>query len=399
MRRHDLVAAYRDRPKVGLVGFFGWGNYGDELFVQLWRRALSRYFDVSVVHDLLVPPYLSEEPATVADRYEAFVIGGGDLVLTDRVSELYWRPEWLEKPVYICGVGVPLHDRLQRPPVIETMARFFSHPNVQYISARDEESAAWIRSHLRPRVPVLVHPDLVFGLQLPAPDPSLMGTAGQPTLGISVRQGKFGQDNDYTGLASLVRAARERGYAISAVELGNGRQRHRDAPALNQLPFTLDSVVSGRTPDEISAAIGSLTAFASMKFHGLLVALRYGVPALALTANTKNSHVLTDIGRPDLIADLDGGQDLAPRLRSLEQPLDPTVIRRLSADAADAVDALVRQLRVQLNPGSFRPRSFADTGAAWDSVVREALPTAVDLARRRTRLARMDRESERAQRH
>ena len=31
---------------------------------------------------------------------------------------------------------------------------------------------------------------------------------GRPTLGISVRQGKFDQDNDYSGLARLVEAAR-----------------------------------------------------------------------------------------------------------------------------------------------------------------------------------------------
>ena len=391
-RRGDLVAAYRNRPAVGLVGFFGWGNYGDELFLQLWRRVLSPYFDVSVAHDLLVPPYLSRDPDTVADAYEAIVIGGGDLVLTDRVSELYWRREWLRKPVYVCGVGVTLHDRLRRQPVIEEMAEFFSHPNVQYISARDEESAAWIRAHLRPRVPVQVHPDLVFGLSLPAPDADRLGTGGRPTLGISVRQGKFDQDNDYSGLARLVEAARDRGYAISVLELGNGRQRHRDAPALTQLPFAVDSVVSGRTPDEISAAIGALSAFATMKFHGLLVALRYGVPSLALSPNTKNSTLLASIGRTDLIGDLDAQLDLAPRLEALEETLDTGVIRSLEREGTAALDAVVRQMRLQLNPGSFRPRSVREILPALEEVV----PSATDLARRRMRLARIDRENERA---
>lgn len=393
-RRGDLVAAYRNRPAVGLVGFFGWGNYGDELFLQLWRRVLSHHFDVSVAHDILVPPYLSRDPGTVVDAYEAIVIGGGDLVLTDRVSELYWRREWLRKPVYVCGVGVTLHDRLRRQPVIDEMAEFFGHPNVQYISARDEESAAWIRAQLRPRVPVEVHPDLVFGLPLPEPDAGLLDTGGRPTLGISVRQGKFDQDNDYSGLARLVEAARDRGYAISVLELGNGRQRHRDAPAMAQLPFTPDSVVSGRTPDEISSAIGALTAFATMKFHGLLVALRYGVPSLALSPNTKNSALLNSIGRPDLIGDLDAGLDLAPRLEGLEAPLDTRVIRDLERDGTATLDALVRQMRLQLNPGSWWPRSWSEVLPALDEVV----PSAAGLARRRMRLARIDRENERARR-
>jgi polysaccharide pyruvyl transferase WcaK-like protein len=392
MRRADLVAAYRNRPAVGLVGFFGWGNYGDELFLHLWRRVLSPYFDVSVMHDLLVPPYLSREPEEVVEDYEAIVIGGGDLVLTDRVSELYWRREWLQRPVYVCGVGVTLHDRLRRQPVIDEMAEFFGHPNVQYISARDEESAAWIRTHLRPRVPVEVHPDLVFGLPLPAPDAGLLGTGGRPTLGISVRQGKFDQDNDYAGLAGLVEAARDRGYAISVLELGNGRQRHRDAPAMAQLPFTPDSVVSGRTPDEISAAIGALSAFATMKFHGLLVALRYGVPSLALSPNTKNSTLLDSIDRADLIGDLKAGLDLAPRLDALEAPLDTGAIRSLEREGTAGLDAVVRQMRLQLNPRSFLPESLREVLPT----VGEVVPRAAGLARRRIRLARIDRENQRA---
>ncbi|HEY4615893.1 MAG TPA: polysaccharide pyruvyl transferase family protein [Citricoccus sp.] len=392
-RSGDLAGAYRNRPAVGLVGFFGWGNYGDELFLQLWKRVLSPHFDVSVVHDLLTPPYVSRDPEAVADAYDALVIGGGDLVLTDQLSELYWRREWLRRPVYICGVGATLHDRIRRQPVIDQMAEFFGHPNVQYISARDDESAAWIRTHLRPRVPVEVHPDLVFALPLPPPDPGLLQTGGRPTLGVSVRQGKFGQDNDYSGLASLVEAARDRGYAVSVLELGNGRQRHRDTPALAQLPFVPDSVVSERSPEQISAAIGALTVSATMKFHGLVVGLRYGVPSLALSPNTKNSALLEAIGRPDLVGDLEPGLDLAPRLRALEEPWDTGTVRALERQAATALEAVVRQMRLQLNPTSYLPRSVPGLAETL-----EALPSAAALARRRVRLARVDRENRRARR-
>ncbi len=39
--------------RIGLVGFLGWGNFGDELFVETYRRYLSQDFEVSVIHDLL----------------------------------------------------------------------------------------------------------------------------------------------------------------------------------------------------------------------------------------------------------------------------------------------------------------------------------------------------------
>jgi hypothetical protein len=42
--------------KVGLVGFFGFGNFGDELFLDVWKK----FFDgASVAYDLPEKSYLS----------------------------------------------------------------------------------------------------------------------------------------------------------------------------------------------------------------------------------------------------------------------------------------------------------------------------------------------------
>ena len=127
----DLVAQFPRRPKVGLVGFFGWGNYGDELFLEHWHRHLDAHFEVEPVHELLRAPYIVGDAMTKAQEYEGFVIGGGDLVIPNKVSELYWNRAWLQKKVYIARVGVPTWIRNENPAVMEHMKEFFQPPNVR----------------------------------------------------------------------------------------------------------------------------------------------------------------------------------------------------------------------------------------------------------------------------
>ncbi|WP_159550305.1 polysaccharide pyruvyl transferase family protein [Citricoccus sp. K5] len=380
----------RHRPKVGLIGFFGWGNYGDELFLQLWRRELSPYFDVAPVHELLIPPYVVEDSETVAARHDAFVIGGGDLVIPNGVSGLYWKPEWLTRKVYIVGVGVATWGHRHLPEVIEEMAAFFRHPNIQYISARDEPSAEWIRTHLRPLVPVLVHPDLVFCLDLP-PARATSSPNGKRRLGISVRQGLYNRNNDYAALDRFVADARQEGYAISLIELASGRQRRRDARAVQQLPFTPDEVIGGSDLDTVSAAIGGLDALVSMKYHGLVVALRYGVPALALTPNAKNVNLMNSIDRMDLVGDMEGDMDLSLKLGRLRVPVARGRVDALGHEARTALDALVRQMRIQLDPIRLAPRSVRESR----QFLREVLPDAVRLARSRRRREKVSVEADR----
>src|SRR5690606_1999795 len=141
--------------RIGLVGFFGWGNFGDELFVEVYKRYLGPHFEVSVVHDLLKKPYFSEPVDDVVERYDAFIIGGGDLIIPWQLSGLYRRPEFLRKPTILNSVGVPTWGGYDRSVVMK-MREFVNNANVRYISARDEESARWIKKHLKTKGDVRV---------------------------------------------------------------------------------------------------------------------------------------------------------------------------------------------------------------------------------------------------
>lgn len=369
----DLVSQFGRRPKVGLIGFFGWGNYGDELFLDQWHRVLDPYFDAQPIHDLMRAPYFSRDPKTVAQEYDAFVIGGGDLVIPNKVSELYWNEAWLAKKVYIAGVGVPTWIRNENPRVLAYMSRFFQHPNVQYIGARDAESAAWIRENLKPGIPVRVHPDIVYSMPLPEP----RRYAEDKVLGISVRQRRNQKVDDYSALSAMVEVARERGYAIKVLVLSNGRTGAADLQAAERLPFQPFEVVHSESMEELTAALGGLDVLASMKFHGSLVASMYGVPSIVLSPTTKSKNLYQALGRTDLLSHLNDAS-MADKLEPAQNRIAPDVIARQVEGAHRGLAELVRQMRLQLDPKSVLPRTVTGIPGA----VREFGPDSLMLARR-----------------
>ena len=112
-------------------------------------------------------PYFSRPVRDVVRDHDAIVIGGGDLLVPWGLGDRYWLTDYLRRPVHVIGVGVPTW-RPAKPQVVAALGDFLRHRNVRSITARDEESAAWIREHLRPRVEVASSADLVFALPLPA---------------------------------------------------------------------------------------------------------------------------------------------------------------------------------------------------------------------------------------
>jgi hypothetical protein len=337
-----LVTPFPKRPRIGLVGFFGWGNYGDELFLQQWVRRLSPRFEAVAVNDLLLPPYMSRGADAVVEDLEALIIGGGDIVLPDKASTLYWNRAWLERDVYVVGVGVPFHDVPQKAEAIVEMGEFFRHPRVRYISARDEESAAWIRQRLRPNVPVRVHADLAFAPDLP---PARDYGEGR-TLGLVLRRGRFGLSNDYSSLRELVSVAVRRGYTPKIIVLATGRRAAEDREALEGLGIEAAEVIESDDLDVLSSAIGGLDVLVSMKLHGAIIAARYGVPTIALEGNTKNRMLLRGLGLEDLVSEHVPDPHLASRLETAERLRDGLRDRVIPFEqsAREAVREVVAQV-------------------------------------------------------
>jgi polysaccharide pyruvyl transferase WcaK-like protein len=320
------------RPRVGLVGFYGPGNYGDELFLDVFRRYLGPVADVGVVFESATRPYFTRPVREVVRDHDAIVIGGGDLLVPWGLGDRYWLTDYLRRPVHVIGVGVPTW-RAEKPAAVEALRAFMRHRNVRSITARDEESAAWIREHLRPRVDVASSADLVFALPLPA----VQRPADPPILGIVVRWREGG--DDYSAVRALADRGRELGYRLRTIVLSTGDVRARDEQALDQVGLDGVEQVASDDLEVLTRAIGECTMLASHKFHGTVVAVSYGIPSISMSITDKNRNLLRRLGRPDLLCAFDD-PSLADRLENPPAPIDLTVRDEMAREATASLEAL-----------------------------------------------------------
>jgi polysaccharide pyruvyl transferase WcaK-like protein len=317
---------------VGLVGFYGPGNYGDELFLDVFRQHLGADMDLGVVFDSPTRPYFERPVRDIVRDHDAIVIGGGDLVIPWGLTDRYWLPDYLRRPVHVIGVGVPTW-RASKPKVVAALGRYLRHANVRSISARDDESAVWIREHLRPKVPVEAAADLVFALRLP----EATRPPGPPILGIVVRWREGG--DDYTAVRALAARGRELGYRLRTIVLSTGQVRERDEAALDELGLDDVERVASDDLDVLSRAIGECTMLASHKFHGTVVATSYGIPAISMSTTDKNRNLLRRLGRPDLLCAFDDPA-LPDRLANPPVPIDLAIRDAMARQATASLDRL-----------------------------------------------------------
>lgn len=305
--------------RIGLVGFFGWGNFGDELFVRAHEQHLSEVGEVAVINDLTKKPYFTKPLDQIVDEHDCFVIGGGDLVIPWSVSELYWKAEYLKKPVFVVGVGVPTWGGYKEDKVAR-YREFFASDMVKTVIARDPESAAWIEKHVQPHADVQFFPDLVCAMDLPEAE-----KPDEKILGVSLRSRRGGED-DLTQVRRLCERAKKMDYQVRHVVLANQQTGEADEAVIRGFAEDGEEVIAASDEAAMCCAIGECSAYASMKFHGTVVAAMYGVPSIVLSATDKSRNFMRMVERPDLISSI-----ADPRLR-MRLPLVPAPIHSLARD-------------------------------------------------------------------
>lgn len=333
--------------RIGLVGFFGWGNYGDELFHRVWENSIGTFHQTSVVHDQLHAPYFSRPATEIVKEFDALVIGGGDLVIPNKISPLYWNRAWLQRPIYIAGIGVPTWVKHQAPDVMERLQNFFQHPNVRYISTRDVESAQWIRRHLEPKIPVQVHADLVFSLDLPP-----AARYERPTVGINLRSHR--KDSDPSQLLHTCRTLQERGYDIANLVLGTGRTGAVDLDVARSFPLEEQKVLASENIDELTSAIGGLDFLISNKFHGTVVAAAYGVSSVVLSSTTKSINLYRALDRKYLLSN-SNDEHMMSKVDLAPVPVPEIAIRQLRQDAREGVDEVLQMINTDFPAAPITP--------------------------------------------
>lgn len=327
------------KPVLGLAGFFGYGNYGDELFLEVFEQYFGQEFELRVLADLKKAPHYSRPVREIVSEVDAILIGGGDILQPWGRDPRYFNHAFLAKPVFVVGIGVPQYaaGKPANPDVIERHRTFLQHPNVKRIGVRDEQAAEWIREHLDPPLPVLVAPDIVCSLDLPdAPKPD-----GAPILGVVTRfRPNLDEPDDYTRVAELANHALAEGWRVRHLILGTGQVGERDFANAGDLAVDGKEVFRSEDLTAITRAIGECTALASMKFHGTVVATMYAIPSLVMMPTNKNRNFMGRLGLDALLTRFDDPELIA---KFDNRPtLDPAALARTRAEA----DAHLRDLVV-----------------------------------------------------
>ncbi|MEE2528801.1 polysaccharide pyruvyl transferase family protein [Pseudarthrobacter sp. J75] len=298
---------------IGLVGFFGWGNFGDELFAEQWTRIFSQ--GARPVNDLLAKPYFSRSAATVAADFDALVIGGGDLIRTENISQLYWHRAWKTKSIVVSGIGVATESGHVRPDVMERLRSFLDEADVLKFSVRDADSQAWVQQNLAPRFRIDLVPDLGFAA-LGAQD-MLAPVADVPTVGLVFNR-KI-QASDLRVRQQLVEMQQSGAIRLRQLVLARGVHRDMELAELLSSGVT-EEVETFESVADMAAGVAGCEYLLSAKFHGLVAALANGRMCWSLRETAKAKSLMKMLGLSEMVpgngvvqASINAGATLSPR--------------------------------------------------------------------------------------
>jgi polysaccharide pyruvyl transferase WcaK-like protein len=83
------------KMKIGVSGYFGYGNFGDEIFLKKWKQ---------LFHEHKVEA-LQNETQNLAS-FNRIIVGGGDIIVPNFFTNAYWREHFFQHPTYVYGVGI-----------------------------------------------------------------------------------------------------------------------------------------------------------------------------------------------------------------------------------------------------------------------------------------------------
>ena len=281
-----------------MVGYYNYGNYGDELFLDVFRQYLSDY-EFVFLQDILKRPFYTggrEALQAKVDQVDAVLIGGGDLVIPTYWTDQYFEEPFLSKPIFMHGIGVPTWGG-EDAKVVSRLKTFFQSDSIKHIHVRDVESKAWMEQKLAPKVEIVRSPDIVCALKLP----EVQKNAESPIFGIITREQRKGEIR-WASVNALCEKAVSLGYRVRHIVAGSGIIGMDDAEAAKEFPFKDAEHFYSENIEDITKAIGECTVLASMKFHGVVVATMYGIPTIGLITTDKFRNFYRMIEREELVA-------------------------------------------------------------------------------------------------
>lgn len=292
--------------RVAIIGAFDVENFGDLLFPEIFRQALSRR-GINCELALFAPtnnlPRMSGTSTEVfaisgledlheREPIDAVIIGGGALIQTHKLFQIFAdSPElqeyriadtWIAPTMFAVRNQIPIvWNAPDVPYVFQPGERETVKSLVEasaYIAVRNDSSAANLRQ-LNISEEIEVVPDTGFMMQTIFDSTNL---DERKHTHFTIHLNRFLPDEDLDGFARLIESFSKRsGLTPVLVELS---ATHRDSEALQKLKNKMSvhsEMICGATLSEIFQAIGNSSLFIGVSYHGLISAIIQNVPAVA----------------------------------------------------------------------------------------------------------------------
>jgi polysaccharide pyruvyl transferase WcaK-like protein len=390
-------------PRVGLFGYFGMGNIGNEgSFAAVLDGLGRRRPDATFLGVVAVPERVRAEhgleavqmmwhrgdpdapaPAETVRKLvgrlvdvprtwrlvgdlDVLLVPGTGVLETQLVARPWGMPYWLFLTTLVCRLrGRPVAlVSVGAEPARHPLTRLFFIGTVRlatWTSVRDRRSHDVLRSWGVTR-PVPVMPDVAFALPVPDVGPP---RPGHVTVGVMAYEG---DPADPRRGARVVRAYVERmvsvlgrlvdtGHTVSLVVGDEADLPLADeicADTLRRHPQASDRVVvsSAVTLEALMVEMAESEVAIVSRFHNLITALRVGTPAVSLSYSDKSARLLTVVGLDGLVQpmdrfDVDVLLDHLERARRL-RPTFEVAVKEVGRRYEEELDEQLAQLSEQV---------------------------------------------------
>lgn len=270
-----------------VCGYYGMGNFGDELFLRTYQQRFSRHH------------VFSWEPFLDTDRIDAVIIGGGDLITPYWFNEHYFPSSLQHLPTWIYSVGIADYYPMETWPKRELQKYRERTQKAVRLVVRDENSASLARkTKLHPNVEIA--PDAAFSYEV-APIP-IRAISPRPCIGICIHSYEHFA---YELMSDVLADLSQLGYDLLFIPvLNRAVNPYTDLPACRRLlkmvrdkcPYAMLSILDMANLNQICNWLKKIDYLISFKLHPSLMAVRQGTPVLCINDHSKVKSFMSMFG-------------------------------------------------------------------------------------------------------